>query len=70
MCKFKDFSATQILREINFGHFEAQKNYHFDHLAALNFEFLRNFDIFKHVFFSKNQDSKPAKLLKPQILTF
>ena len=23
--KFQDFSATQILREINFGHFEAQK---------------------------------------------
>ena len=23
--KFQDFSATQILREINLGHFEAQK---------------------------------------------
>ena len=23
--KFQDFSATQILREINFGHFEAPK---------------------------------------------
>ena len=25
MRKFQDFSATQILREINVGHFEAQK---------------------------------------------
>ena len=25
MWKFQDFSATQILREINFGHFEAPK---------------------------------------------
>jgi len=25
MWKFQDFSATQILREINFGCFEAQK---------------------------------------------
>ena len=25
MWKFQDFSATQILREINFGHFEGPK---------------------------------------------
>ena len=25
MWKFQDFSATHILREINFGHFEALK---------------------------------------------
>ena len=25
MLKFQDFSATQILRKINFGHFEATK---------------------------------------------
>ena len=25
MWKFQDFSATQILRESNFGHFDAQK---------------------------------------------
>ena len=25
MWKFQDFSSTQVLREINFGHFEAPK---------------------------------------------
>ena len=37
--KFQDFSATQILREINFGHFEAPKTATLTILAALNFEF-------------------------------
>ena len=33
MWKFQDFSATQILCEINFGHFEATKIRHFDHCS-------------------------------------
>ena len=33
--KFQDFSATQILREINFGHFEAPKTAIFTIWAAL-----------------------------------
>ena len=36
--KFQDFSTTQILREINFGHFEAPKNCHFDHLSSFDVE--------------------------------
>ena len=43
--KFQDFTATQILREINFDHIEAAKNCHFDHFAALNFKYLVIFDI-------------------------
>jgi len=39
--KFQDFFATQILREINFGHFEALKIVILAILAALIF------DIFK-----------------------
>ena len=47
MWKFQDLSATQILREINFGHFEAPKTAILTILEALNFEYLRTFDIFK-----------------------
>ena len=34
MWKFQDFSATQILCEVNFGHFEALKKCHFDHMSS------------------------------------
>ena len=37
MWNFQVFSATQILREINFGHFEAPKNCCFDHLNSSEF---------------------------------
>ena len=55
MWKFQDFSATQILREINFGHFEAPKNASLTILVALNFRFfeihkvskIANFDLLK-----------------------
>ena len=39
MWKFQESSATQILREINFSHFEATKNGLLTILAGLNFEF-------------------------------
>ena len=40
MWKFQDFSVTQILREINFGHFEALKTAILTlYLEALNFGF-------------------------------
>ena len=47
MWKFQDLSAIQILREINFGHFEASKTAIWTIWAALNFEFLRTDDILK-----------------------
>ena len=47
MSKFQDISATQILREINFGHFEGPKTAILTIWAALNFELLGIFDIFK-----------------------
>ena len=42
-----NFTATQILREINFGHVEPPKTANWTTLAALNFELLGIFDIFK-----------------------
>ena len=39
MRKFQDLSDTQVLREINFGHFEAPKTAILTKIAALNFEF-------------------------------
>ena len=47
------FSAIQILREIKFGHFEALKTAFLTILAAMNFEFLTAFDIFKCEIFPK-----------------
>ena len=38
--KLKDFSANQILREINFGPFEEPKSAILTILAALKFDFL------------------------------
>ena len=42
------FSATQILREINSGHLGDPKTAILTISAALNFEFLGIFDIFKY----------------------
>ena len=47
MWKVQNFSTTQILREINFDHLEAQKTAILTKRSALNFEFLDIFDIFK-----------------------
>ena len=55
MWKFQDFSLTQISREINFGDFEAPKTAILTIWAALNFEFLGIFDIFKREFFQKSK---------------
>ena len=45
MWKCQDISATQILREINFGYFEVLKTAILTILAALDFVFLGTFDI-------------------------
>ena len=42
-----NFSVTQILVEINFGHFEAQKSANLTILAGLYYEVIGNFEIFK-----------------------
>ena len=42
------FSATQILREINFGHLVVPKTAILTIWVAPNFEFLKTFDIFKY----------------------
>ena len=55
MGKFQDSSATQILREINFGHFEASKTAILTIWAALNFEFLEIFDFFKYEILKKSK---------------
>ena len=50
----RNFSATQVLREIKFGHFEAPKIAIYIISAALNLEFLGIFDIFQYKVFPKS----------------
>ena len=58
----QDFSATQILREINFGHFEALKTAILAFCTALNFEHLGIFKTFSSVkFFKKSSVFKMVK---------
>ena len=63
MWKFQDFSATQILREINVGHFEAPKTAILTIWAALNFEFVDIFDIFKREI-AKKSKIRAAQMVK------
>ena len=53
MWKFQDFSATQILCEIDFDHFEALITAIFTIWTPLKFEFLGRLDIFKCDIFTK-----------------
>ena len=69
MWKFQNLPATQILREINFGNFEARRIVTLTILETLNLDFWDFFDIFK-LEVPKNQNSKPQKLLKWQFFTF
>ena len=57
------FSATQILREINFGHLR-HKISHFGPITAINFEFLEIFHISNSEMskISKFQASKTFKM--------
>jgi len=62
---FQNFSATQILREINFG---PNTDILTIFLAALKFEVFGILDIFKCQI-AKNQNYKPPNMLKRQFLT-
>ena len=53
MWKFQDFSATQILREINFGHLEAPKIAILTISALLNFTSLGTHEFFMCGIFQK-----------------
>ena len=53
MWKFQEYSATEILREKHFDHFEAPKTAFFTILAALNFQFLGIFELFNYEIFKK-----------------
>ena len=59
----QDFSATHILRKINFGHFEAQKTAILTIWAALNFRILDIFDISKCEI-PKKSKVKASKIFK------
>ena len=63
MWKFQGFSATQILREIHFGHFEALKTAILTIWAAVNFEVLETINIFKHEI-AQNSKLKASKIVK------
>ena len=47
MRKFQDISATQILREIDFDHFQGPKTAILTILAEIDFKFLRISDLFQ-----------------------
>ena len=53
MLNFQKYSATKILHEINFGHFEATKSCHFDHLSSSKFWIFGNFWDFQVWYFQK-----------------
>ena len=58
MWRFQDISATQIFREINCGHIKAPKTALLTIWAALKFEFLESFAIFKCDIFLKINDER------------
>ena len=66
----QDISATQILREINFGHFGAPKSVILTIWAALKFEFLGSFAIFKCEIVPKIKIQSLQNWLKWQFFTF
>ena len=59
--KISGFLANQILREINFGHFEAPITCRLDHFCSSEFWIFGNL---WHFQVGNFQNSKPAKLLK------
>ena len=71
MRKFQDFSAIQILREINFWKCRSSKNDHFAIFEDLNFDFddfSINFLGLK--FAQQNQNLEPVKSQKWQFLNY
>ena len=62
--KSHEYSANQILRGINFGHFEAPKTAILIFWAALNFEFLETFESEK--LFQKSK-FKACKIVKTAV---
>ena len=61
---FQNFSAPQILHEINDGHFEAPKSAILTILATLNFEFLT----FSNVNFSYKLKIKASTIVKIAVI--
>ena len=70
VCKFHDFSVTQILREINFWESRRSKNVVFAIYRVLNFVNLVNCSLSKSAKIHKIQNSEPPNVLKWQILHF
>ena len=62
--KCKDFSITQILREIKIGDSRNAKSAILTHLEALNLEFYE----FLHFLKAEKQNSEPLKWKKTEIL--
>ena len=69
MWKIQDFSVTQILREINFGHFEAQRTDILTILAALNLVFWEFLTFFSVKFFLKSK-FKASIMVKTAVFAF
>ena len=63
MWKFSDFSAPQILRELNFGHFRSLKTDILTIKQNLNCRFLDIFEICKYVI-PKKSKFKASKIVE------
>ena len=59
----RDFSDTQILREINLGHFQSLENCHFEYYRVCDLLILAKTDISKCKIFEKSK-SKASKNIK------
>ena len=68
MWKFQDFSATQILREINFDYFGALKTTVLTNLALLKFDFWKFLTI-SITKFPKLKIQSPPKKLRRQFFS-
>ena len=67
--KFQDFSATQILRKINFGHLEALKTPILTIWTALYFQVLGIFDYSSVKYFQRSK-FKASKIVKSAVFDF
>ena len=66
MGKYHDFSATQILREINYGVCRSVKSAISTHFEALNLDIFEVLHFLKVEIFANKQDSEPLKWQKLQ----
>ena len=63
VCKFSNFPVTLFLREINFGAFHKDKNWHFNNFESFEFWFLE-ISLLKRSEIPKTSKFRAAKMIK------